>query len=358
MLLTTANLYYYLRDRDLLPAAAEAVVAGDLWIVPQVRRNRTFRVIRRGGPGLFVKQVRAWTSDAIASLVAEAGWLTGFREDPALAPAAALAPRLQYYDPAGRVLVLELVEGQTLTAAAPTGIPAPTLAAHLGATLGALHHALAAERPENAALVDQPAAPRPWILTPPSPATVTSISPGQAHALAILHRYPAFLAGLAARAADWRPMTLVHGDLKSDNCLVAACGAGSDGAVIHFVDWEFAGWGDPAWDAGTLLGGWLAAWAASGPVPPAPALTLQPAAQAFWASYAAPWDDTIQARAALQARTTSYAAARLAQIAFEMLHEAQWMTPASVRLLQLSHNLLADPAAAGRDLLNLGEPVE
>jgi hypothetical protein len=353
MLLTTANLFYYLGDQGLLPDGAASVVASDLWIVPDVRRNRTFQVIRRGGDGLFIKQARSWAPDAVASLAAEAHWLTRFRDDPALAPSAALAPRLLYYDADRYVLVLELIaDAQTLTAA-PGGILAPGPAGHLGATLGGAQQALAADPLQNQEPGTCPPAPRPWILHPPTPAVASGISPGQAHALAILQRYPAFGSGLAALAAAWQTTTLIHGDLKGDNCLLSAPAAGGEAPLIRLVDWEFAGWGDPAWDAGTLLAGWLAAWATAGPDPPAPSVALQPSARAFWAAYTTARGDSGAEANQLRERAAGYAAARLAQSAYEVLHEAPQLSPPAVRLLQLSHNLLADPAAALHSLLAL-----
>jgi Ser/Thr protein kinase RdoA (MazF antagonist) len=55
------------------------------------------------------------------------------------------------------------------------------------------------------------------------------------------------VAGVRAARAAWRPMALVHADLKHDNVLV-------DPATtqVHVVDWEMARIGDPAWDLAGL----------------------------------------------------------------------------------------------------------
>jgi hypothetical protein len=52
----------------------------------------------------------------------------------------------------------------------------------------------------------------------------------------------------------WRPSAIIHGDLRFDNCLVTVRGAD---ATITLVDWEQAGWGDPAWDVACLVQDYL-----------------------------------------------------------------------------------------------------
>jgi Ser/Thr protein kinase RdoA (MazF antagonist) len=47
-------------------------------------------------------------------------------------------------------------------------------------------------------------------------------------------------------AATRQVAAAVHGDLQLDNVLIDVRGS------ITFVDWEYAGCGDPAWDVGTL----------------------------------------------------------------------------------------------------------
>jgi tRNA A-37 threonylcarbamoyl transferase component Bud32 len=48
----------------------------------------------------------------------------------------------------------------------------------------------------------------------------------------------------------WRAQTLMHGDLKWDNCVLYHSDVGPKACLI---DWELAGWGDPAWDLACLI---------------------------------------------------------------------------------------------------------
>jgi aminoglycoside phosphotransferase (APT) family kinase protein len=60
---------------------------------------------------------------------------------------------------------------------------------------------------------------------------------------------PALVTGVRAARALWRPLALVHADLKHDNVLVEP---GIDGIRVRVLDWEMARVGDPAWDLAAL----------------------------------------------------------------------------------------------------------
>ena len=82
MHLTPANLAYFLMDRGLL--GADEIVAGRISVVDASRRNRNFKVIRNGAPGLFVKQMRDMQTDAMLTLKREAACYELARDVPAL----------------------------------------------------------------------------------------------------------------------------------------------------------------------------------------------------------------------------------------------------------------------------------
>jgi Phosphotransferase enzyme family len=53
---------------------------------------------------------------------------------------------------------------------------------------------------------------------------------------------------------------LVHNDLKINNILLALDWEQPDSKLISLIDWERANWGDPAFDLGCILGGYLELW--------------------------------------------------------------------------------------------------
>ncbi len=91
-------------DRSLL--GADEIVAGRVSILDASRRNRNFKVIRQGAPGLFVKQMRDMQTDAMLTLKREAACYELARDIPELAR---IMPRLVRYDERRHTIVLELL---------------------------------------------------------------------------------------------------------------------------------------------------------------------------------------------------------------------------------------------------------
>src|SRR5215831_10150500 len=116
MILTRYNLADYLLERGLL--SFESIVDGDLMVVEAARRNRNFKVIRKNQPGYFVKQIKEWEPQSIATLQCEATcyWLA--QNDPRLSATdlVQLMPRYYFYDASRHALVTELLpEGENLS---------------------------------------------------------------------------------------------------------------------------------------------------------------------------------------------------------------------------------------------------
>jgi hypothetical protein len=82
MHLNAANIAHFLLCRGHL--SPDAIVAGDLAVLDASRRNRNFKIIRDGAPGLFVKQMREGQPDAMTTLRRRAACYEHSRDDPAL----------------------------------------------------------------------------------------------------------------------------------------------------------------------------------------------------------------------------------------------------------------------------------
>lgn len=172
----------------------------------------------------------------------------------------------------------------------------------------------------------------------------------------VLNRYPEFPRLLAELRAGWKIETLIHGDVKWDNFLVS-----QDGKSAFLVDWELADFGDPSWDAGAVLQGFLTSWvisiqAAPGTVPDfaqLPLAKLRPAIRAFWTAYVeALGVDHAEADRRLD-RAVRYGAARMVQTAYEFLQYSAEIAGPAVWLLQVSQNLLKDPRRGTVELFAL-----
>ncbi len=89
---------------------------------------------------------------------------------------------------------------------------------------------------------------------------------------ALYQRYDSLGKAIAELGDSITPCCLTHNDLKLNNILLAndwqqaesALIAGEESKnIIRFIDWERCGWGDPAFDLGSLIGSYLHIWLSS-----------------------------------------------------------------------------------------------
>lgn len=333
------------------------VLDRELTVTDLSRRNANFAVRRRGAPGLFVKQagsddpLNAITLDVEASVARAAG------SDPAFAHIAALAPPLRLFDPERRVLVVGLVEGaeDLQRRSLRDGGVAPEIARAVGEAVGALHAAVPVSAQAGA-----PGPSQAWILSLPlmDDGQLPSGRPGLVALRDVAREDRDLEQGLRELRESWRTDAFLHGDLKWENVLVVD---DAEGVRVQLVDWEIAGFGDAAWDAGGLLHSFLRDWVAA--LPPdalaAGAATdaafleaMAPSIDALWRGYcsaASPPDPD-----ALLERAVRCAGARLLQTAFESVSESVGLTGHTVGLAQLAANVVARPRAAAAALFGLG----
>jgi phosphotransferase family enzyme len=361
MHLTAANLAHFLMGRGLL--GADGLVAGDLTILDSSRRNRNFKVIRNSAPSLFVKQMRDMQADAMLTLKREAACYELARDDSALCR---LMPRLIRYDASRHVLIIELLPDAESLAdyhAHQKTFP-PDIGRLLGEGLG-LYHAHAGALLESKELQALFARQVPVILR---------LEGGGHNALgyfgrigpalsALIQQHQEFQTLLDALGAEWRFDSLIHGDMKWDNVLVfPAQGGGLD---FRIVDWEMADFGDAAWDVGAVLQSFLAVWIQSMPIasglPPEayvgmaaqPLEAMRPVLRAFWEAYTTKRGFGGDQRKHELERCMRFGAARLVWAAVEQRLYAPQLDPTAAALLQVSLNVLKDPARAVKDLLDV-----
>jgi Ser/Thr protein kinase RdoA (MazF antagonist) len=356
------DLAHYLIERGLLDR--RAVVDGDVMIVEGVRRHHNYSVIRRNGPGLFVKQMQPDQAFSAQTLQKEAACYVMMEDDPALAPIHALMPRFRSYDPDRHILVLELIAtGENLTELHRRVNAFPSDVARRVGELLALYHDVSARellpRANAAIFQGQP----PWILSfhlmPRG--SVQNLSAANGQFMTILQSYPDFGAALDRVRAGWRRNALVHGDMKFDNVVVRG-----DDQTMHVVDWELADVGDSAWDVASILQAYLTWWIATLQRVPSgepndaaqyPLESIQPAIRAFWEAYVTSRRLSARDADAELERAVSYAGARMLQTVYESMAWAPSLTQHAVWQVQACINILQQPRAAANDLLGFAAGV-
>jgi hypothetical protein len=373
MLITKETIAHYLLGRGLL--SFDSVVDGDFLVVESASRNRNFKVIRAGGPGYFVKQVKTFEAQAVETLRCETACYRLAHDDPDFGPLRALMPKFYDSDPARHALVIELLpEGGNLSdyhrrlGAFPVEV-----GTQLGRILGTYQREMG-RRLRGGAKSAAFARRVPWILSLHQMARnlFGQLSAANAQVLNIVQSYPDFPATLDRMSAGWRFDSLIHGDIKWDNLHVTVESRGEENAPgeagkinLRLVDWELADFGDACWDAGAVFQSYLSFWVFSMPqvagVPAEqlvgaaqfPLERMQPAIRAFWKTYVETRGlGPGEARDALE-RGVSYGAARMIQTAYEYMFHAPQITTSALYLLQLSLNILKSPREATASLLAL-----
>lgn len=354
-IMTPATVVDYLLEHGLI--AHESVVDGDLTITDATRRHRNFKVILRNRPSYFIKQSNNADPQAIATLRREARcyWLA--QHDVDYQKLATLLPRCYGFDDQRHILVIELFRGaQNLSEySLRHGELSVKLAGKLGRALSRYHQTNGSVNRFNEA---DSVFPRmvPWILSAHQldPRTMNPQSDGHVQLFQLIQGQAEFHHYLGAVRNQWQPDSLIHGDMKWDNCLIVG---GDDQAAdpqIKIIDWELADFGDAGWDVGSVIQSFISRQILSMPadsnqsqhpsatLTPRALLAIRPPIQAFWKGYCENLPH--QAEWSLLERCVNYGAARMIQTAYEYLSYSPQITPHALGLLQVSLNTLRSPS--------------
>ncbi|MFZ6746213.1 phosphotransferase family protein [Undibacterium sp. JH2W] len=366
--MTASNMAHYLLARGTLPPAV--VVDGDFMVVEAGRRNRNYKIIRRDGSGLFVKQIKEVEPMAISTMQREAACYR-MAQKPGYEALANLMPHFVDHDAARHCLTIALLPGaENLTEFHGSRKIFPAeVGKMLGTALGSYHQTL---RGKTLLTEDLSNFPRmaPWILNfhQTSLMANNTLSGGVQQLGAIIRQYPDLQENLTRLAQGWRYDSIIHGDMKWDNCVVYP---GADGELaFRIIDWELVDYGDASWDIGAVLQAYLTSWIYSMPLHmdfnPAsfvdkanfPLEGMYPAIHAFWRSYIQTAGIEKSQAPAYLLRSMEYGAARMVQTAFESLYYSPSMSNHAAILLQVSQNILRNPHQAASALLGFGGELQ
>lgn len=366
MFLTSTNLVHYLLERGLV--TAEQVVDGDYMVVEAHRRNRNFKVMRRDRTGLFLKQVQRWDSPSLATVQLEAQCYRMTADHSELSSLRGLMPEFHLYDERRAVLVTALLANAETMAEyhLRNGSFPDEIATQLGQVFGRYHGLVRAGRAESGAS-SAPVFPKriPWILSfhQVTPQMLAEASGGNHQLLAILRQYAQFGQILDQLAAGWKQETLIHGDIKWDNCVLVP--RQDDKVELKLVDWELADWGDPCWDVAAIFSAFIVFWIQSLPVGPGQGVTrairmtqfpierMQPAMREFWRAYSEQLSLSRQEARELLRRAVLYCGARTIQTVYECVQTSPQLNDSTLYMLQASLNILTQPEEAATELMGI-----
>jgi len=351
------ELVRYLLERGLLPHAA--VVDGDVTVVERARRHTNYTVLRQHGPGLFIKQMRSDQAGSAQTLQKEAAFYGLIAGDPALAGVNTLMPKFHAYDPESHLLIVELLAGAEDANehhARLQSFPVE-VARDIGSALARYQSASRSDLALRPAGVMFPRTP-PWILsfhTYPENA-MQGMSGANGQFVSMLRGSSEFVQALDSLRATWRYDTLIHGDMKFENCMITTEG-------VRIVDWELADVGDPLWDAGSIIQAYLTWWIGGMQIAPGAPLMLssmtsmypldsiRPALQAFWSTYESEMGFAPHELDQKLDRAIACAGARLLQTIYEASAYSQSLAPHAMLEVQAAMNMLRQPRAAAMELI-------
>lgn len=364
MVIDQDNVGYFLAERGLVDF--DSVVDGDFIVLDQSSRNRNLKIIRRNSPGFFIKQLAQQTPDFLESLQREATCYQLASEHHLFRSLRPLIPKLHHYDADNHILIIELLpEAETVWEHhRRVGTYPVTVARLQGKKLGTYHNKVKVNGQTNALKVFK--RQHPWILSvhETNPMYLSQLSQGNSQLIGILQQYPEFSSALAAIKSDWKYTSLIHGDIKWENMMLTGGDNGTP-LELRIIDWEIADIGDEAWDVGAVIQAYLAFWIFSLPLTSETTIAAAAAASgasgeeikealaAYWLSYMNTRKLTGPAAKRMLVKCMSCGAARMIQTAYESIQSSPQISPYALCKLQMSMNILRDPAKAVQDLMGL-----
>jgi len=340
MFLTPHNVVHFLLTRSQI--SASSVVHDGCRVEDFSSRNRCFKVSFAQSPGIFVKQARQTDATMKACLEIEAECLRLIGKPESSLSLSDHVLRLISFDRERLVLCTMLVENghslRTVQLANPELRNA--LAKSLGALLATVHTTEASEIVNHLPAAAQHRVPT--LLHGRSLATRPEDDPAGVYAR--IQEYPEYVKLIRDTAGYWQADGLMHGDIRWDNILVSES---ESGPVLSLIDWELAGGGDVAWDVAGVVQSYLIDWSAD----LLSTEDLQLVVGTFLSEYLTARHLPDNQTQSFLRKTILYSGCRLVQSTFEQHQFGTTLNSHGLRLLQLSWNILRDPAAAENELL-------
>ncbi len=366
MFLTAYNLPFYLISKGLV--SADSVVEGDLVVAEAGRRNRNFKIIRRKHPSLFVKQIKSTEAQAMSTIQREAGFYRTVHSDPKYASISRLIPKFVDFETKRHALALGLTENAESLSEHHVRhgrFPEET-ARMMGSALGTVHShgpILLADPVARSLFPCQVAWP--MLLDQMGFQFMDTFGPIGPQLSKGIQQLPTLQPMLSALRPLWQYDSLIHGDMKWDNCLLSQRNGGAPELTI--VDWELADIGDGAWDVATIFKEYLvsailnssakqAAAAQNMPAPPDESIAAsQPSIRGFWKAYELARGLSGDRAAAYLNRAVRFTAARMVIAVLEYLSASPQYSAMGTTMLQTAVNILESPQLAAEQMI--GVPV-
>lgn len=358
MFLTSSNLAHYLIDRGHL--SVSSAVDGDFRMVEVGRRNRNFKIYRDDSADLFVKQPSTINAPGSHTVAREAAFYRRVATDDRFRKLRSFMPELVSFDERRQAIVLTMdrsLEGLYGRQLRERRYPADK-AMGLGRMLGTVHGIDVTPLASDELFIRD----APWLFGKQAISAIQSMGPIGEQCAAFVAASPGMADSLEQLANLWMPTSIVHGDPKFENWLIASDPDAADPAQL--IDWELVDVGDPAWDVAMLFKEYLAAAGLlaleQGVVNEGAALTagaisllplVQPSVRSFWTAYAQERNLAPSEAEHLLSRSIYFTSGRLILACVEYAGGQNAITPLGHYLLSLCQVALTNPSGFAATLM-------
>ena len=264
-----------------------------------------------------------------------------------------IVPRILKFDAALNLLITELItNGKSLNehiySSSTLEFP-NTLAATLGKAI-AMYHQIFVKQSDSPRLSFLPKAfPSIFYMFHPGPEVLSRLSSANLKLLKLIQKSSGFSNLFESLVNGWRVQTLIHGDIRWDNILILFLpDNNNESGQIILVDWEFASFGDPAWDIGSVFRDFITFWLYSLRITAnetieqlltnaqLPLQRIQSAIRVFWYAYTKVLGIDNGKSNELLCRSTRYCAINLLQTVYESSFDETELSNISMYMVQLS----------------------
>ena len=172
--------------------------------------------------------------------------------------------------------------------------------------------------------------------------------------LALYQRYDSLGQAIAELGQAVQPCCFTHNDLKLNNILLRNNWQDSHN-IIRLIDWERSGWGDPAFDLGTIIGHYIQIWLVSLVISNSlsieeslrlaitPLEMLQPSIGALTKAYLSKFPEIIEHRPDYLQRVVQFSGFALIQQIQAMIQYQKSFNNMGIAMLQVAKSLLSRP---------------
>ncbi|AFZ35757.1 aminoglycoside phosphotransferase [Stanieria cyanosphaera PCC 7437] len=192
-----------------------------------------------------------------------------------------------------------------------------------------------------------------------SPEIFSSVPSDGLKFFALYQRYDSLGKAIAELSSSLVPCCLTHNDLKLNNILLSNDWEQEiDKDIVRLIDWERSGWGDPAFDVGSLIGSYLHLWLISLITSKAisideslrmattPLEQIQPSLAALAKAYLVNFPEIVEHRPDFWQRVIQFAGLSLIYVIQSTLQYQKSFGNTGICTLQVAKSLLCRPEAS------------